>query len=179
MPATLDFSKAEIPEPPTEVYHGTRVSPDVLKKEGLHYPTESEFMEMIRGAMGRAGLSFEEWKEGQVWLECKGRLNQTREMRETHRQKIWTTARLETAWSYADRAPEIVSEAVRNEIYRLYWRRKTVVDMAENAVCRAMEGIGRPVVVVLDARKIGALGGHNEPIARYISPDAIVRILER
>jgi hypothetical protein len=173
----IDFENTPVPESPVVVYHGTRAPPEVLRRDGLRYPTEQEFMEMIRGAMERAGLSFEEWQRGQEWLIKKGRLTQSREMRQGYRQKIWTTADIETAWRYAGRAPEIVSEAVRNEVYRLYWRRKAAIEMADAAVEKALYGIGNPAVVVLDAKKIGAVGGHNEPISRIIGPEAIVDIL--
>lgn len=174
---TLIFDPCPVFIPPERVYHGTRTPVNLLLKEGLRYPTEKELLGMIQQAIEKAGLSYEAWLDGQAWKERKGRLNHLRELREAYRGKIWTTDRIETAWSYARRAPEIVSEAVRGEIFRLYWRRKAVIEMADEAVEKAMDGVGKPIVVVLDAKKIGARGGCNEPIAPHISPDAIIEVL--
>lgn len=176
---TINFDRHPVFRPPVRVFHGTRAPAELILKEGLRYPTEQELLDMIRHALERAGLSYNDWLDGQAWKQRKGRLTHLREMRENHRSKIWVTDRIETAWSYASRAPEIVSESVRGEIFRLYWRRKAVVEMADEAVKKAMDGLGDPIVVILDAKKIGARGGCNEPIAPFISPDAIVEILEK
>jgi hypothetical protein len=157
--AMLDFENCPEYIPPQRVYHGTRTPIEKLLSEGLRYPSEQEFLIMIRQALEAAGLSYDQWLDGQAWLRKKGRLHRLQEMKEPYRQKIWTTDDPDMAWRYAERAPELVSESVRCEIYRLYWRRKAVVEMANAAVDRAMAVFGKPVVVVLDARKIHTTGG--------------------
>jgi hypothetical protein len=158
------------------VYHGTRVHPKTLLKDGLVYPGVGPLLTMIKRSLEEAGLSYTAWADYQDTLISKGKLNTITELKYKHRQKIWVTDSLTNAWSYARRSPEIVSEAVHHEYLRLHYRRKHVIDEANNAVEIGTKWIGDPVVVVLDAKKLGVGLGCNQPIAPVIPKDVIVEI---
>jgi shikimate kinase len=108
-----------------------------------------------------------------------GKLCILREMQQEYRKVIWVTANFETDMRYAERSPELVSEAIRNEYTRLHYRRKNVLDEANEIVLKGIAWFGEPKVVILNAKKIGATGGHNEPTKSYISSDAIEKIVIR
>lgn len=158
------------------VYHGTR-APLFDISQGLRYPGEDQMLALIERGMQEVGLSYTDWIFHQEKFVRERRLCILNKMRRPTRKVIWTTTNLETAWSYARRSPELVSEAVREEYLRLHWRRKNAGREASDLSLKAVEWVGDPKVVVLDALKIGARGGHNEPTLAEIPSSAIVGIL--
>jgi hypothetical protein len=174
----IDFFKfdPECAEEVVHVYHGTRVTPQTIRDNGLVYPGNECLIKMIEKSLTEAGLSYPKWLDHQRKLISKGKLNTFRELDGKYRRNIWVTDDLNNAWSYARRAPEIVSEAIHNEYIRLHCRRKYVIEEANLAVKAGIEWIGKPVVVVLDAKQLGAKRGCNQPIAPVIPKEAVIEI---
>jgi hypothetical protein len=164
---------------PDKVYHGTRTSEFVLRAEGLRYLGEEHFLNLIRTSLEEIDLSYESWYENQKKMIKKGKICILWEMRKPNRGVVWVTDSENNAWSYARRSPEIVSEAVRNEMYRLHGRKKDIVRIANESVDKSIEWIGEPKVVVLDAKSVGARIGCNQPLCELIPPSAIIDILYR
>jgi hypothetical protein len=158
------------------VYHGTRSATDLIKN-GLKYPGTDDLIYIINRSFDEIGMSFENWIEYQKKLLSKRKFNTFAELDRPGRRVVWVTDREDNAWSYAKRSPEIVSEAIRNEYIRINYRRKNVYSDTEIVVDKALSWIGKPKVVVLDAKMIGAGSGVNQPIAGFIPPDAIINIL--
>lgn len=165
-------------EPPKVVYHGTRVAPQIIREHGLQYPGTDMLLKMIEKSMGVAGLDYSAWFVHQQKLDATGKFNTLHELRGTHRTKIWVTDSESNAKSYASHAPEIVNEALRNEYFRLHSRRKNVIEEVNDLTTKSTAWIGNPVVVVLDAVKIGARFGCNQPIAPAIPASAIIDIVD-
>lgn len=159
------------------VYHGTRISGEVIHAQGLRYPGFDHLINMIKFSMDKTGLSFSGWLEYAKKMDAKGKFNPIRELQEPYRQKIWVTDDVNNAWSYASHAPEAVTKSVRDEFIRLHFRRKNVLDQADEVVKVGTSWIGKPIVVVLDAKKLNTNGGCNVPIGEFIAPDVIVNIL--
>lgn len=158
------------------VYHGTRTHPEKIRREGLVFPGATTLLKMVERSLKEAGLSYSVWHEHQQKLIMKGGFNTFDELEGEYRQKIWVTDNLSNAWGYAKRAPEIVSEAIHKEYIRLHYRRKNVLDEAQEVVASGIKWIGNPLVVVLDAKAVGAGHGCNQPIAPVIPKEAILEI---
>jgi hypothetical protein len=158
------------------VYHGTRIPDDVIMCNGLSYPGEEIILEWIKRAMDENCLSYDKWLENQINMTKKGKITTLYEIRKDYRKVIWTTDKKETAWSYALRAPELVSEAVRNEVVRLNSRKKNIFDIASESAQKAVDWFGEPKVIAINAKRIGACGGVNEPTLAHIPYDAIIGV---
>ena len=160
------------------VFHGTRLSADVILTQGLKYPGTDELVSMIHQSLIEAGLSPDVWLQHQEKLKREGRFTTLGELSRDYRRVIWVTEFEDNAWSYASRSPEIVSEAIIKEYVSIHYRRKNVFNEANTIADKSRQWIGEPKVVVIDADSIGAGRGNNQPISPYIPPEFILDILE-
>jgi hypothetical protein len=177
-PFTFNFDQNPILKPVERVYHGTRISPSVIMDNGLCYPGDVLLLTMVKRAMEVAGFSYADWLLNEEKKSRKGDLTKIWELQQPYRRKVWVTDQLDLAWSYARRAPEIVTEAVRGEYYRKHPRKKNGIEECEALIDRCVADIGQPIVVEIDAQRISAKGGVNEPLTQHIPKDAIIKILD-
>lgn len=172
------------------VYHGTRAPLHELETIGITFPTKEQFLSMIKKVMSYAGLDYNKWLENDIRRTKKGDLTTHWEMEQSYRSKsgIWVTNNEQTAKNYAMRNPEQVWSAVRwayIDQRRLSFKKaQTAFEVADNIkqfTTQAMDAMGTPKVVTIDAKKIGL----SEPIGlncptglRIIPPEAIIDIRE-
>jgi hypothetical protein len=166
---------AKLPET-KYVYHGTRAPENLILKGGLVFPGVEFLMQMISKSFEEVGMSFDAWVDYQKVWRSKGHLTTLGEISRENRKVIWVTDNESNAWNYAHRSPEIVTEAIRNEYIRLHSRRKHVIEETEKIITDATAWMEPPHVVVIDAKKIGANVGCNQPIAPVIPREAIIEV---
>jgi len=141
------------------VYHGTRCPTEILRTKGLVY--DKDFLVNFARRIARdLNIDFDQWIKSGRNQTLSGHSVYTSmigtEYNE-YRARIWVTANFENAKSYARRNPEIIYDVVISMMMFKFPRRDgdKFFDEIHQLQKRFLGLIGKPKVVVIDARKIG------------------------